>query len=68
MTTFWTVVVTAVSNLFETFLKFVSDTGKTAKEAEIAKAEVVANQTQTEILVQDRTKDDIVKKMEDGSF
>lgn len=42
--------------------------GKEQHAADLAKEEIEINRKQTEILNQDRTKEDVVKRMEDGSF
>lgn len=42
--------------------------GEEKAKAELAKEEIEINRRQTEILSQDRTKEDVIKKMEDGSF
>ena len=42
--------------------------GREQHAADLAKDEIEINRKQTEILNQDRTKADVVKRMEDGSF
>lgn len=42
--------------------------GEEKAKAEIAKDEIEINRKQTEILSQDRTREQVVNKMEDGSF
>jgi hypothetical protein len=42
--------------------------GKKLKEAEIIKENEVIVKEQTEILIQDRTKDEVIDKMEKGTF
>jgi hypothetical protein len=42
--------------------------GKEQHAADLAKEEIEINRKQTEILNQDRTKADVVKRMEDGTF
>lgn len=42
--------------------------GRELESGDIAKEEVEITRKQTEILTQDRTKEDVVKKLEDGKF
>jgi hypothetical protein len=42
--------------------------GKSLQQAEIAKDELEKSREQNEILVQDRTKEDVVKRLDDGTF
>lgn len=42
--------------------------GKALQQAEIAKDEININREQTEILSQDRTKEETIKRLEDGTF
>ena len=42
--------------------------GREQHAADLAKEELEINRKQTEILNQDRTKEDTVKRLEDGSF
>lgn len=44
------------------------DEGKRMRENEFAVEKEKIDKEQTEILIQDRTKEDVVKKMEDGTF
>lgn len=44
------------------------NTGKALEQAEQAKQEAELNRKQTEILVQNRTKDETIKKLENGTF
>ena len=41
---------------------------KKQKEAEIAKHDAEVTRQQTEILIQDRSKKDVIDKMKDGTF
>ena len=42
--------------------------GKEQHAAELAKEEIEINRKQTEILNEDRTKSDVIKRMENGTF
>lgn len=48
--------------------KSLQDQGRALQQADEAKAEIDINRKQTEILSQDRTKQDTISKMQDGSF
>lgn len=66
----------AISNLFEFFNKLFDwfkqkdavEHGKNLKEIEIIKTNDVVEKEQTEILIQDRTKEEVIDKMEKGTF
>ena len=42
--------------------------GREQQVSDLAKEEIEINRKQTEILTQERTKEEVIKKMEDGSF
>ena len=42
--------------------------GKNEQQAELAKEEIEINRKQTEILSQEVTKEETIKKLEDGTF
>ena len=42
--------------------------GREQQVSDLAKEEIEINRKQTEILTQDRTKEDVIKKMENGDF
>lgn len=73
---FWTVLLGFLTGFFNTasrifdFLKTkqVLDQGRKLEQAEQAKTEVELAREQTEILTRDQTREDTIKKMEDGSF
>jgi hypothetical protein len=44
------------------------DQGRQAEQAEQAKQEVQITREQTEIILEDRKREDTVKKLEDGTF
>lgn len=44
------------------------NTGRVIEQAEQAKEETEVNRQQTEILMEERTKEDTIKKMENGTF
>lgn len=44
------------------------NTGRVIEQAEQAKEETEVNRQQTKILMEERTKEDTIKKMENGTF
>jgi len=42
--------------------------GREQQASDLAKEEIEINRKQTEILTQERTKEEVIKKMEDGDF
>lgn len=42
--------------------------GRDQQISDLAKEEIEINRKQTEILTQERTKEEVIKKMEDGTF
>ena len=42
--------------------------GREQQVSDLAKEEIEINRKQTEILTQERTKEEVIKKMEDGDF
>lgn len=72
----WVTILGLLSGLVSIFSKVMEDLkkqdlknqGKIEQQAEIAKDELEKSREQNEILVQDRTKEDVVKRLEDGTF
>jgi hypothetical protein len=63
----------ALSSVFGRLLEIVKENtlvnwGREQHASDLAKEEIEINRKQTEILNQDRTKEDVVKRMEDGIF
>jgi hypothetical protein len=57
------------SRLFDWFkTKEAIEQGKIIKEAEIIKQNDEIEKEQTDVLIQDRTKDEVIEKMEKGTF
>ena len=73
---FWTLLLGFVSGMMKAVNRILDDLkesklinqGRALEQADMAKREIDVNRKQTEILSQDRTKDEVVKKMEDGNF
>jgi uncharacterized membrane-anchored protein YhcB (DUF1043 family) len=72
----WVTILGLLSGLVSVFSKVMEELkkqdlknqGKIEQQAEIAKDELEKTREQNEILVQDRTKEDVVKRLEDGTF
>ena len=72
----WVTILGLLSGLVSVFSKVMENLrnqelknqGKIEQQAEIAKDELEKSREQNEILVQDRTKEDVVKRLEDGTF
>ena len=72
----WVTILGLLSGLVSIFSKVMEDLkkeelknqGKIEQQAEIAKDEVEKTREQTEILTQDRTREDVVKRLDDGTF
>lgn len=73
---FMTSVVAAIASFFGFFSKLLDwfknkeavDHGKNLKEVEIIKQNDEVEKEQTNVLIQDRTKDEVIEKMEKGTF
>ena len=69
-------VVAAIASFFGFFSKLLDwfknkeavDHGKSLKEVEIIKQNDEVEKEQTNVLIQDRTKDEVIEKMEKGTF
>jgi hypothetical protein len=72
----WGVILGLVSGLVSVFGKVLEhiktqeliDQGKSLQQAEIAKEEIDKSRAQTEILSQDRTREETIEKLERGDF
>lgn len=76
----WTTIVSAVLGLVRGVISLFNKSvewfkekalirmGRELEAAEQAKEEIDINRRQTEILTQERTKEDVIKKLEDGKF
>lgn len=59
--------------LFNKMIEYVKEVrlinfGREQQVSDLAKEEIEINRKQTEILSQERTKEEVIKKMEDGTF
>lgn len=72
----WVTILGLLSGLVSIFSKVMEDLkkqdlknqGKIEQQAEIAKDELEKSREQNEILVQDRTREDVAKRLDDGTF
>jgi len=72
----WATILGLLSGLVSVFSKVMEhlktqemiNQGKALQQAEIAKDEIDKSREQNEILTQDRTKEDVVKRLNDGTF
>ena len=72
----WATILGLLSGLVSVFSKVMDhlktqdmiNQGKALQQAEIAKDEIEKSREQNEILTQDRTKEDVVKRLNDGTF
>lgn len=72
----WVTILGLLSGLVSIFSKVLEDLkkqdlknqGKIEQQAEIARDELEKSREQNEILVQDRSREDVVKRLDDGTF
>jgi hypothetical protein len=72
----WVAVLGLFSGIVQIFAKVLEqlktneliNQGKELQQAEIAKEEIETSRQQTEILTKDQTREETIKKLEDGSF